>query len=422
MPDRQPDETAKRAVPPPGRLVDACSPSSAIGALHVRMNGEHTSRRPSIGTQKEPGLPLSQAIGVARLICILGIVYVHAWTGIGGEQMSRLAESAQGITRWSVVELFGRASVPLLTMISGWLVAASIGRRGTPSFVAGKARAVLAPMLLWNAIGIVVVMSASRAGWVVGPVRGDFMFFANNLLSVTRGADINVQMTFLRDLFLCMLAAPLLVRLSSRWLILLIAATTLWVIVGWQLYLLLRPSILIFFIAGLLARRHHLAEAAARLAPWQAALPFLLIGPLKIALSVAMDGRGGLDLHVLAAVDLVTRAAVALLVWRLAIGLARRPLGEQLLGLERYAFFLFCSHLLFMWLVAPQLGQITGSMGHPAWLGLFLVMPPLALVFAIVLAKAVETLSPTAADLLSGGRLGRDQIASPAARPLAQAH
>jgi len=378
--------------------------------------------RPVTVMQREAGPPLSQAIGIARLICILGIVYVHAWTGIGGEQMSRLAETTQGVVRWSVVELFGRASVPLLTMVSGWLVASSIAKRGPGSFLSGKARAVLAPMLLWNAISLVVVMSASRAGWIIGPMSGDVLFFANNIISLTGGADINVQMTFLRDLFLCMAAAPLLVRLSSRALLLLMAVTGIWVIGGWQLYLLLRPSILIFFIAGLLARRHGLAEAAARLAPWQAALPVLLIAPVKIGLSIAMDGRGGLDLHLLAAVDLVMRAAVALLVWRLAIGLGRRPLGAQLLGLERYAFFLFCSHLLFMWLIAPQLGALTGPMGQPGWLGLFLIMPLLALVFAIGLAKAVETLSPAAADLLSGGRLGRDQTARPAARPLAHAH
>jgi hypothetical protein len=378
--------------------------------------------RPVTIMQREAGSPLSQAIGISRLICILGIVYVHAWTGIGGEQMSRLAETNQGVVRWSVVELFGRASVPLLTMVSGWLVASSLAKRGSRAFLTGKTHAVLAPMLLWNAIALLVVMSASRAGWIIGPLSGDLKFFANNLLSLTGGADINVQMTFLRDLFLCMLAAPLLVRLSSRSLGLLMAATAVWVIGGWQLYLLLRPSILIFFIAGMLAPRHGLAEAAARLAPWQAALPFLLIAPVKIGLSLAMDGRGGLDLHLIAAVDLVTRAAVALLVWRLAIGLARRPVGARLLGLERYAFFLFCSHLLFMWLIAPQLGALTGTMGHPAWLGLFLVMPLLALVFAIGLAKLVETLSPAAADLLSGGRLGRDQIERPAARPLAQAH
>ncbi|MET0375340.1 MAG: acyltransferase, partial [Rhizorhabdus sp.] len=88
----------------------------------------------------------------------------------------------------------------------------------------------------------------------------------------------------------------------------------------------------------------------------------------------------------------------------------------------RYAFFLFCSHLLFMWLVAPKVGLATGTMGSALWPIFFLTQPLLALGFAVLLATAVELLSPRLADLLSGGRLGRAQAASPAARPLAQAH
>lgn len=367
-------------------------------------------------------MPVSPAIGLARLICILGIVYVHGWTGLGGEQMAELAATPQGIGRWTVVELFGRAAVPLLTMVSGWLVASSIEKRGAATFLSGKARAILLPMLLWNLIAVGVVTSAAQAGLIIGPYAGDLRWMADNLLGLTRAGDVNVQMAFLRDLFLCMLAAPLLVRLRGRWLALVMAIAIIWVIGAWNLYLLLRPSILLFFIAGILARRHGIAERVAGWSPWQAALPFLIILPFKIGLSVVMDGIGGLDTHLLASVDLVMRAAVALLVWRLAIGLVRRPIGRKLLELERYAFFLFCSHLLFMWLVAPEIGLLTGTMGSTAWLVVFVVQPILALGFAILLARATEAVAPFAADLLSGGRLGRDQIAMPAARPLAQAH
>lgn len=367
-------------------------------------------------------MSISPAIAVARLICILGIVYVHGWTGLGGDQMTKLATTPQGIGRWTVVELFGRAAVPLLTMVSGWLVASSIHKRGAAAFLSGKARAILLPMLLWNLIAVGLVTSAAQAGLVIGPLAGDLRWMADNLLGLTRAGDVNVQMVFLRDLFLCVLAAPLLIRLRTRWLTLLMAGTAIWVIGGWQLYLLLRPAILLFFIAGILARRHGTAERVAGWAPWQAALPFLLVLPFKVGLSVMMDGIGGLDAHLLASVDLLMRGAAALLVWRLAIEVVRRPIGRRLLELERYAFFLFCSHLLFMWLVAPEIGLVTGTMGTPGWLAFFAVQPILSLGFAIVLARAIEGLSPFAADLLSGGRLGRDQIAMPEARPLAQAH
>lgn len=369
-----------------------------------------------------PFPPVSQAIGLARLICILGIVYVHGWTGLGGDQMAAQMGSAQDILRWTVVELFGRSAVPLLSMVSGWLIAGSLAKRAARPFIVGKARAILLPMLLWNAIAILLVCSAATLGWAIAPYFGDLGWTATNLFNLDRAGDINVQTAFLRDLFICMVAAPWLVRLRTSWLLLIGAIAAAWWISLFKFPLLLRPSILLFFIGGILARRYGVAERAALLPVWQAVLPFLLIVPVKIWLSIENGGLADFHLHATMAVDLLTRAAAALLVWRAAIALAGQEAGKRLLTLERYAFFLFCCHLLFMWLIAPKIGEVTGTMGSPLWPAFFLLQPLLALGFAILLAKAIEGLSPKAAELLSGGRLGRDQATSPAARPLAQAH
>jgi hypothetical protein len=367
-------------------------------------------------------LPISQAIGLARLICILGIVWVHGWTGLGGDAMAAQAGSGQDWLRWTVVELFGRSAVPLLSIVSGWLVAHSLAKRGAGRFLRAKTRTVLLPMLLWNAIALLLVVGAGMLGLIQAPLPGDARWLADNLLDFTRAGDINVQTNFLRDLFLCMLAAPLLVRLRSRWLVALGGVAAIWSVGGWQLILLLRPGILLFFVTGILARRHDLAERFGTLAPWRVLLPFVLVVPLKIWLSVRGEGMAVYPIELVGAVDLATRAAAALLVWRGVMGLARWPVATRLLELERYAFFLFCSHLLFMWLLAPAIGHFTGAMGSAGWPFFFLAQPLLALGFAILLAQAIELLSPRAADLLSGGRLGRDQATSPAARPLAQAH
>lgn len=369
-----------------------------------------------------PVPPVSKAIGLARLICILGIVYVHAWTGLGGDEMAAQMGSAQDVLRWTVVDLFGRGAVPLLSLVSGWLVAGSLAKRGARAFLRSKTRTVLLPMMLWNAIAIVLVVGAGAIGWVRAPLLGDAAWIADNLLNLTRAGDINVQTAFLRDLFLCMLAAPLLMRLRTGWLLAIAALAVIWWVSLWQFPLLLRPSILAFFLGGILARRHGLAERAALLPLWQAALPFLSILPVKIWLSVENGGAADFHLHATAAVDLLMRTAAALLVWRTANALALRPVATPLLKMERYAFFLFCSHLLFMWLVAPKIGLATGTMGSPSWPAFFLLQPLLALGFAILLAQVVEAVSPRLADLLSGGRLGRVQTASPAALPLAQAH
>ena len=366
--------------------------------------------------------PTSQAIGLARLICILGIVYVHAWTGVGGDVMAAQAGSAQDVLRWTVVELFGRGAVPLLSIVSGWLVARSLARRGPRDFLAGKARCVLLPMLLWNALAIVAVSGAGALGLPNVPLFGGVDWIADNLFNLNRAGDVNVQTAFLRDLFLCMLAAPLLVRLRAAWLLALMAGVAIWAVGGWMLYLLLRPSILLFFIGGLLVRRHGLAERLGMLPFWRALLPFAVVLPFKIWLSILGEGSAGPPVVLINAVDLLMRGSAALLVWRSAMALAGSGIAARLLGFERYAFFLFCSHLLFMWLVAPMIGALSGAMGSPGWPLFFLAQPLLALGFAILLARGIEALSPGAADLLSGGRLGKPQTASPAALPLAQAH
>jgi hypothetical protein len=134
-------------------------------------------------------------------------------------------------------------------------------------------------------------------------------------------------------------------------------------------------------------------------------LPYLSIIPVKTGLSIRLEAGAGDPVALIAAVDLAMRASAALLVWRGAMALAWRPLGSRLLPFERYAFFLFCSHLLFMWLVAPLIGRLTGPFGSPAWPLFFLAMPLLALGFAIALASAIDRVSPRAAALLSGGRL-----------------
>jgi hypothetical protein len=386
--------------------------------MNGRLPSETSARRLS-----DPGdLLVSRAIGIARLICILGIVYVHGWTGLSGELMAAQAGSPQDMLRWTLVELFGRSAVPLLSLVSGWLIGQSLARRGPRRFLRGKARALLVPMLLWNMLALVLVVGAAMLGVPDLPLLGGPQWLADNLLSLTRPADINVQTAFLRDLFLCMLAAPLLLRLPTRALLLIVAATALWVVGGWQLYLLLRPGILLFFVIGIIARRHGLAERIGDLSPWLAALPFFAVLPFKIWLSMRIEAGLGDPVALINAVDLLMRSGAALMVWRGAMGLASRRLGSQMLAFERYAFFLFCSHLLFMWLVAPAIGAMTGPMGSPGWPIFFLAQPLLALGFAMAAARILEALAPKTAELLSGGRLGRAQTTSPAARPLAQAH
>ncbi|WP_235518792.1 acyltransferase family protein [Sphingomonas sp. Leaf208] len=260
---------------------------------------------------------LSTAIAIARLIGIMGIVYVHAWTGRTAEELAAEAFSWQAVLRTVLGEVFGRSAVPLLGMISGWLVVSTATRQGYAAFVLGKARTILLPMVLWNAIAIVLVGAAATFGDLKAPTPTSIGWTLNEPVPLVQANDVNVQMPFLRDLFVCMVIAPGLVRASNAWLALVASIVVVWSVSGVHVPPLLRPQILLFFTAGVAVRRFGLAERAAGWPIALCGLPFVvLIAP---RLWTALLGNAFFDAypHLMAAFDIVFRLASAVLFWRL---------------------------------------------------------------------------------------------------------
>jgi surface polysaccharide O-acyltransferase-like enzyme len=347
----------------------------------------------------------SDAIAAARVFCIFGIIYVHAWTGVRWSALVESSDTAQGMFRWFVVELIGRSSVPLLGMISGWLVASSAMQRGYWSFVGNKARSVLAPMLLWNALGIAIVCGAGWMGWIRAPMPRDVEWVVDEVVGYASFNNINVQTTFLRDLFICMMLAPVFVRLQTRWLALLSAVTLAWSIFAWWFPLFLRPHIPLFFLLGICARRYGAADRIAARPFIYAAMPFAVLGPIKLALSIWGYQFGREHMELIATADAGMRLAAALIAWRTAIALAGTPLMAVMKRVEPYAFFLFCSHMIMIWIGGQTLGRVSGPLGTPGYPAFFLIQPFLCLAAAMIIGRLVTEVSPGFASLLSGGRL-----------------
>lgn len=349
------------------------------------------------------GARRSDAIAIARVICILGVVYVHAWTGQNGEALAALRGSAQDNLRWALMEIFGRSAVPLLGLISGWLVAGSDTARHWAPHVRRKARTILLPMILWNGLAILLVSGTAYLWSLSAPVPTSLWWVVQEVLIISRNPDINVQMPFLRDLFLCMVAAPLLVRLPN-WMLMAVALAALSCqIAGLGPPVLMRPSILFFFTIGILARREGWADRAAAVPMLAASLPFGLL--MGAQLYVSLKGGEGLAPLALACLDMAVRMAASLCFWRLAWALAESPARGLLMRVEPYAFFLFCAHLILIWLGGPLLGQLFGPLGSPLYPLYLIAQPFLVLAVVILIGNLMQRLSPTMAGLMSGGRL-----------------
>ena len=381
-------------------------PAAQSPVGHRNRPGATARTRPSSRTPSDP--PVREAIGIARVLCILGIVYVHAWTGRSGDELIALAETPQGVLRWVLIELVGRCAVPLLGAISGWLAGPSAIRRGAAGFRRVKARTILAPMLLWNLIALALVSGAATLGHLKAPVPAGVWQAIDWTGCLTEPNPINVQIAFLRDLFLCMLAAPGLARLPDRWLWAIAGLAAAWAIGAVDLYLLLRPQILLFFVIGLIARRRGWAERVSTLPFALAIAPYLLLVAPKAYLSIVDERWLQAHVAVANAIDLPLRVAAAIAVWRSAIALARRAATvTPLLAIERYAFFLFCLHVILIWLLGPVLGLVTGPLGSPAYPAYLLLQPLLVLVPAVAIGRMLEAGAPGVAAMLSGGRLSR---------------
>ena len=344
----------------------------------------------------------SDAISIARVICILGVVYVHAWTGLNGHDLEIARGTSQENLRWLLMEIFGRSAVPLLGVISGWLVGGSSRAQNWFGHVLQKARTILLPMILWNGLGILLV---SGAAWLLGlsaPVPVSFDWLFQELFIVTRNPDINVQMPFLRDLFLCMVIAPLLLRLPARLLVGVAVAAAFAQIAGWGAPVLMRPAILFFFVMGIMARRTGLAERVAALG-WLAAIaPFLLLMAVQLHFSLQASQGAAIEVGLL---DLAVRVAAATCFWRLSWALAGSPIRGVLLKIEPFAFMLFCSHLILIWLGGPVLGALFGKLGSPLYPAYLLIQPLLVLIAVLLLGSLLSRAWPGLAKVLSGGRL-----------------
>ncbi|MGE4322028.1 MAG: acyltransferase [Sphingobium sp.] len=347
----------------------------------------------------------SDAIAIARVVCILGVIYVHAWTGLNGAMLEQLRGTPQENLRWVLMESFGRSAVPLLGLISGWLVGSSPRTRDWGRHVSRKAQTILLPMILWNGLAIVLVSGTAHVGTLAAPHVQSWSWLAQELFILTRNPDINVQMPFLRDLFLCMIVAPLMVRLPNGLLILIAAAAALCHIAGIGPPVLMRTSILFFFTVGMLAQRLGWADRTAAMPLFAAALPFLLLMPVQLF----QNGwaHGGMTMPALRALDLAVRVAAALFFWRLSWALAGSSVRGALLRIEPYAFFLFCAHLIIIWLGGPAIGAVVGRLGAPLYPLYLIIQPVLVLMLVLVVGTALKQVAPRTAGLLSGGRLRR---------------
>lgn len=197
---------------------------------------------------------ISDRICAGRVMCIMFMVYVH----INADYNAYGTLQAQGVEVFSSINMlfndfFGRASVPLLSVTSGFLLAASRPIKYI-KLLQKKLKITLIPHMSWNLLAMLLAVAAfyilgKSTNTYEGLTAMSAWGFVNDLFSITKNGT-QVHLSFLRDIFVIYALYPVfrhIAKVNGGLLILLtvmLANTTL-------LHpLILRPSILVGFVVG----------------------------------------------------------------------------------------------------------------------------------------------------------------------------
>lgn len=351
---------------------------------------------------------VSRSIEIARVLCIFFMIYVHVNPGVAEFDPAGRGVSAFDWTRLMIVDSLGRASVALLSIVSGYLSFRSLARTPFPRFAGRRARALLVPMAIWSALFIALAVMGEQVspGYAEKTLGGPLdLWRLPSLLLGLLSAPANLPLAFLRDIFVCSLLAPGLVIALRRGYGLFAALVLGLYLAGIFTPLFLTPNLLAYYALGLLVAQTGWStriDPAIEIAAW---VLFALMGWAIAILHVRIIANPAPGLEVWSEVWLtVIRLPAAIAFWTLSMRLSRSHLGARIAAIEPYIFTAFCAHMIVLTVAWFAWQQVLGTYYAPAYPVFFFLGPVYAIVCGVVIAEAGTRISPTLFGIVNGGR------------------
>lgn len=328
----------------------------------------------------------AQRIAMLRYLMIVGIVVLHTppfvpITEIGASLFDQVKAFFQNAGF--------RATVPVLTLISGYLLFRSGLDQQWRKLVTKKSRTILVPFLVFNLGLLAAAYALQRAAGIVTSydlLPFDARTWLDAGLGLTR-SPINYPLNFLRDLIALMLLAPLLgvFLRKAPWVgLALVALVFLNDIDGLLILRGLMP--VMFYIGGMAALRQWNLQALDNYA-WLCLLAFVLSCMAVLHWRVTNSTYLGM--------------VAPFLIWPAAALRHDTRIGHWLQQQSKYSFFIFVAHapiLLATWMVYQKLGH---AVPYPVyWVG----APVLVVAFLTVVYRLAGYLLPNAFAFMIGGR------------------
>lgn len=341
---------------------------------------------------------VSDTIRIARIFCILMLVYAHAQPYTPGVPTSLFSqEGAIYVLRL----LLGQGSVPLLGVVSGYLLAKSMGDRRYTDELKNKLYTLIVPLVLWNLIYLFkVYLQAGAAGLPGAPG------WPNAVLALTAPPAM-VPLYFLRDVFVCFLISPLLLVAARQAPVLSTSVLLVNGVLNADGPFFINSGIPLFFFVGCLLWSRAVAIPTDGL-PKTAAASLVVLVLLSLApLSGHAPPGWSLSLPhspAYGAAAIALFAASAVVFWHCACWLRGHALGRLLMRYEPIAFFIFCVHGMvagIWWAVLVRTGLADSS---ATVLLYFICSPLLVLLISAIAMRIGIAVAPMLLGPLLGGR------------------
>jgi len=344
-------------------------------------------------------------IVLVRLLCIFGMIYVHvpfmesaSLSGVGlfGDLSNFTVFE---LLRSLLVDGYGRTSACLLSIVSGFLVAKTLNvdkPRYWP-FFKRRFSSIYVPMVVWGFVTVMVFsfVSMVQTTFLSDACGGRSVWSIDCLNVVLHFSAIStgptMHLAFLRDLFVCMLLAPILIVVMRHIPLIGLSALTSVYLLDWESMLVLRPLVILGFSVGLTIGLRQINFA------WvdRFWLCWLLFAVLFALLTTAFNvgqlpklqwlfAVNGLDARETLLYPL-TRLFGALAIWSLSLKLVSSPIMNWSVKLEPYLFIAFCSHPLLLSMLQEVSGLIITNPAvtvlYPVW---FVLAPAVAIVASVL--------------------------------------
>jgi succinoglycan biosynthesis protein ExoH len=360
---------------------------------------------------------LSLTIDLARIVLIVGIVFLHygMYPNLRANPFGGMSITEHEIATFvnSFLLFFFFSVVPLLSAISGWLFFAFLDEREGDVATALSTRirkrffSLYLPLVTWNLLYLVLLLAL----YAMSPEHP--LFAALNLdigdatprqyFDAVFAVDhhpLAFQFWFVRDLFLTVLLSPVLWLLIKRAPLLGAAALFGAWIANYDFAIFFRPDVTFFFYLGGLVRskRLHL-----RFGP--RAVLALVVGYLAL---VTLRSLAPYVLHhsspLLAGFTRLMRLVGVLACWGVFLRVGETKLGAKLARLGPFAFFLYATHFPLMAEIKLQLWKLLPA-SNDFWMVVhYLASVSITILLCLGGAYLLARYAPATFALLNGGR------------------